>query len=470
MKNKILLSIALSVTLFNFAQTPCENGFANNYPCKDYDLQSHIFLALMGASEGNDSWGWTDPDDGTEYALVGLDNGTAFIDISDPVNPIYLGKLPTHTTPSIWRDIKVYQNHAFVVSEAGGHGMQVFDLTRLRNVSNPPEIFTEDAHYAGFGDSHNIAINEETGYAYSLGDNTFGGGLHFINIQDPLNPIAAGGYAEGGYTHDTQVITYDGPDSDYTGKEIAFASNADHVEIVDVTNKSNPIQIASFEYPATGYTHQNWLTEDRNYMLLGDEGDEFDFGFNTRTLVFNISDLDNIVLHMEYEGETSSVDHNGYVIGDKYYLANYSSGLRVVDISDIENGNMTASSYFDTYPSNNNANYEGSWNVYPFFESGNIVISGTNGFTLVRNNSSLGNSDADLENFNLYPNPAKNNLTVNSKNEPLKQIEVFNILGQRIIDLNFSSSLSENIDISSLNTGMYLVKINNLTTKRLIVK
>ena len=470
MKNKILLSIALSVTLFNFAQTPCENGFANNYPCKDYDLQSHIFLAEMGASEGNDSWGWTDPDDGTEYALVGLDNGTAFIDISDPVNPIYLGKLPTHTTPSIWRDIKVYQNHAFVVSEAGGHGMQVFDLTRLRNVSNPPEIFTEDAHYAGFGSSHNIAINVETGFAYSLGDNTFDGGLHFINIQDPLNPIAAGGYAEGGYTHDTQVITYDGPDSDYTGKEIAFASNADHVEIVDVTNKSNPIQIASFEYPATGYTHQNWLTEDRNYMLLGDEGDEFDFGFNTRTIVFNISDLDNIVLHMEYEGETSSVDHNGYVIGDKYYLANYSSGLRVVDISDIENGNMTASSYFDTYPSNNNANYAGTWNVYPFFESGNIVISGENGFTLVRDNSSLGNSDADLENFNLYPNPAKNKLKVNSKNEPLKQIEVFNVLGQRIINLNFSSSLSENIDISSLNTGMYLVKINNLTTKRLIVK
>jgi hypothetical protein len=172
---------------------------------------------------------------------------------------------------------------------------------------------------------------------------------------------------------------------------------------------------------------------------------------------------------MEYEGETSSVDHNGYVIGDKYYLANYSSGLRVVDISDIENGNMTASSYFDTYPSNNNANYDGSWNVYPFFESGNIVISGTNGFTLVRDNSSLGNSDADLENFNLYPNPAKNKLTINSKKEPLKQIEVFNVLGQRIINLNFSSSLSENIDISSLKTGMYLVKINNLTIKRLIV-
>ena len=470
MKKKILPLIALFVTLFTFAQVPCENNYSNNYPCNGFDLQSHFFLAEMGANDGNDSWGWTDPDDGTEYALVGLDNGTAFIDLSDPINPIYLGKLPTHTSPSIWRDIKVYQNHAFVVSEAGGHGMQVFDLTRLRDVPNPPETFTEDAHYSGFGGSHNIVINEETGYAFSVGDDTFGGGAHFINIQDPLNPVAAGGYAAGGYTHDAQVIIYDGPDSDYTGKEIFFGSNADHVEIVDVTDKNNPIQIAAFTYPGTGYTHQNWLTEDRNYMLLGDEGDEFHFGFNTRTIVFNISDLDDIQLHMEYEGETSSVDHNGYVIGDKYYLANYSSGLRVVDISDIDNGIMTASTYFDTYPSNNLANYSGTWNVYPFFESGNIVISGENGFTLVRDNSIFGSSDFESENFNLYPNPAKNNLTINSKDEPLKQIEVFNILGQKIINLNFSSSLSENIDISSLNTGMYLVKINNLTTKRLIVK
>tara|TARA_R110000787_G_scaffold15134_5_gene46832 strand:+ start:4003 stop:5415 length:1413 start_codon:yes stop_codon:yes gene_type:complete len=470
MKKKILPLMAFFATLFTFAQTPCENGFALNYPCDGFDLQSHISLAEMGASGGNDSWGWTDPDDGTEYALIGLNNGTAFIDISDPINPIYLGKLPTHTSSSTWRDIKVYQDHAFIVSEAGGHGMQVFDLTRLRDVASPPETFTEDAHYAGFGGSHNIVINEESGYAYSVGDNTFSGGAHIVNIQDPVNPITAGGYAAGGYTHDAQVIIYDGPDTDYTGKEIFFGSNADHVEIVDMTDKTNPVQIASFTYPTTGYTHQNWLTEDRNYMLLGDEGDEFDFGFNTRTVVFDISDLDNIQLHMEYFSETESVDHNGYIIGDTYYLANYSSGFRTVDISDIENGTMTPSGYFDTYPSNNSANYSGSWNVYPFFESNNIVISGQNGFTLVKDSSLLGSSDFENDNFSLYPNPAKNNLAISSKIDPIKNIEIFNVLGQRIINLNFTSSLSENIDISSLNTGMYLVKINNLTTKRLIVK
>ena len=99
----------------------------------------------------NDIWGWTDPLDGKEYALLGRTTGTAFIDITDPNNPVYLGNLPTHTVSSLWRDIKVYTDHAFIVSEASGHGMQVFDLTQLRNVPNPPVTFTADAHYSGFG-------------------------------------------------------------------------------------------------------------------------------------------------------------------------------------------------------------------------------------------------------------------------------------------------------------------------------
>ena len=148
--------------------------------------------------------------------------------------------LPTHTTSTTWRDVKVYNNYAFIVSEAGGHGMQVFDLTRLRNVANPPETFTEDAHYDGFGSSHNIVINEDTGYAYSVGDDTYSGGAHFVDISNPLNPVAAGGYAGSGYTHDAQVITYNGPDSDYTGREIYVGSNENQVVIVDVTDKANP--------------------------------------------------------------------------------------------------------------------------------------------------------------------------------------------------------------------------------------
>jgi choice-of-anchor B domain-containing protein len=158
----------------------CENGFAGIYPCKGYDLLSRIPSEFFGSMEGNDSWGWTDSLDGKEYALMGLNDGTAFIDISNPEMPLYLGKLPTATVNSSWRDIKVYNNHAFIVSEAPGHGLQVFDLSKLRSIETE-QIFEADFHFKSFGNAHNIAINKESGFAYVLGSKLFDGGPAFID-------------------------------------------------------------------------------------------------------------------------------------------------------------------------------------------------------------------------------------------------------------------------------------------------
>ena len=84
----------------------------------------------------------TDPQTGKNYAIMGLSNKTSFVDITDPANPIHLGDLPGHSHGILWRDIKVYRNHAFIVSEAMMHGMQVFDLTQLRGMdgTNGPMI------------------------------------------------------------------------------------------------------------------------------------------------------------------------------------------------------------------------------------------------------------------------------------------------------------------------------------------
>ncbi len=359
----------------------CESGMAGIYPCNDYDLMGHIPVDELGGAgaEGNDSWGWTDPTTGKEYALVGTTTNTAFVDISDTENLVIIGTLPTATSNSLWRDIKVYNNYAFIVSEASGHGMQVFDLTRLRNVTNMPETFTADAHYTGFGKCHNIMINEDTGYAYAVGTNTFSGSAHFVNIQDPLNPVAAGGLTIGGYSHDVQVVTYNGPDTDYTGKEILIGSNENEIVIADITDKANPTLIKTISYSNIGYTHQGWFTNDKRYFIVGDELDERDFGNNTRTLVFDFSDLDNPILHTTYLGPTAAIDHNGYVKGDTYYLANYSAGVRFIDISDIANGNLTEEGYFDSYAPNNSTSFHGVWNVYPYFESGNIIINDIDG-------------------------------------------------------------------------------------------
>lgn len=361
--------------------SPCVNGMAGVFPCQGYDLMANLSISDMGAEgKGNDSWGWTDPITGNEYALVGTSSAAVFVDITDPSNLVVVGLLPTATENSDWRDIKVYKDHAFIVSEAVNHGMQIFDLTRLRTVANTPQIFNADAHYTGFGSAHNIVINEESGYAYGVGTrlngaSTYNGGPHFVNIQDPTNPVAAGGYAAGGYSHDAQVVTYNGPDVDYTGREIIIGSNENKVVIADITDKTNPTEIATIDYTNIGYTHQGWFTMDKKYFILGDELDEQNYGGNTRTLVFDFTDLDSPKLHMEYTGNTLAIDHNGYVNNNTYYQANYRAGVRMIDLSNIDSNVMSEVGFFDTYPEDNNANFNGAWNVYPYFNSGNIIIS-----------------------------------------------------------------------------------------------
>jgi len=465
---KITFQFFLGIFLFFHvltAQTPCENNQAAGFPCSGFDLQDSLTNDELDTSFVNDSWGWTDPIDGKEYALVGLRNGTAFIDISNPTNVVYLGKLPTHTTESVWRDIKVYQDHAFIVSEASGHGMQVFDLTRLRDVASPPATFTEDAHYDGFGNAHNIVINTESGFAYGVGTSTFNGGPHFVNIQDPLNPVAAGGYGNNNYSHDAQVVTYNGPDTDYTGREILIGSNETLIAIVDITDKDNPVEISTITYPAIGYTHQGWFTEDQRFFLLGDELDEIGFGFNTRTIIFDFEDLDNPSVHFEYEGTNLSTDHNGYVVGNLFYLASYRAGMRVLDISNIANQSLTEIGYFDTFPDNDNVGTSGLWNVYPFFESGNIVLSGGPGFTLVKANDTLNTDSFTLDSeLSIYPNPANDYIILQS-NQQIGEITVYSVLGQQV--LSTSGAFKTQVNIAQLKPGFYFIK-TRLGTQRII--
>ena len=379
------------------------DGEASGFDCESVDLVSFLPVAQMGADRGivtNDVWGWTDPETGQEIVLVGMSNQTAFVDVTDPGMPTYLGRLPMpeSANASTWRDMKVYQDHMFVVSDgAGEHGMQVFDLTRLRGLDgSDPQTFTSDAHYDQIASAHNIVINEETGFAYSVGSSgggqTCGGGLHMINIQDPVAPVFAGcfqdmstGRQRTGYSHDAQCVIYHGPDADYQGREICLGSNETALSIADVTDKSNPIAIAMASYPNVGYSHQGWLSEDQSYFFMGDELDESGGNVtNTRTLIWDLADLDDPILAREFMAETKATDHNLYILGNTMYQSNYKSGLRVLDISDPENPQLVGN--FDTVPyGGDDASMTGSWSNYPYFKSGVVVVtSSREGLFVVR--------------------------------------------------------------------------------------
>lgn len=377
------LVLILPLATVSAEPIPCTDGMADVYPCSNIDLIAHMPLSEIGGDTSviaNDLWGWTDPETGKEYALQGRADGTAFIDISDAENPVYLGILPTQSADSSWRDLKTYQNHVYIVSEAAGHGMQVFDLTQLRDVTDP-QTFSITNRFNQFGSSHNIVINEDSGYAYSVGTTTCGGGLHMMDISNAPLVRDAGCFREDGYTHDAQCVIYNGSDLDHIGKEICFNSNEDSLTIVDVTDKETPMML-SREIGFTGcvlrdncYTHQGWLTEDQTMFLVDDELDEINGGNpSTTTYVWNVTDLDAPVLVETHGGVTPSIDHNQYVRGNLTYQSNYRSGLRVLDI-DAESNALTEVAFFDVYPDDDNPEFDGTWSNYPYFESENIIVS-----------------------------------------------------------------------------------------------
>ncbi|MDX1394301.1 MAG: choice-of-anchor B family protein [Gemmatimonadota bacterium] len=368
----------------------CGGGFADVYPCDGIDLWGHLPLGaldpgLQNATSLSDVWGWTDPVTGVEYALVARANGVTFVDISTPRTPMPIARLASPTPASNWRDLKTYADHVYIVADgAPTHGIQIFDLTRLRDLDEFT-VVEEDGRYTGVSSAHNIAINEETGFAYSVGNNsggdTCGGGLHMIDLADPKAPAFAGCFADletgfglTGYTHDVQCVVYRGPDADHVGREVCIGANETAVVISDVSDKANPVKLGVGTYPDFGYVHQGWLSEDHRYYYQNDEADEVAGHTElTRMLVWDVTDLDDPVLVKEHLGPSGAIDHNLYVHDGLIYHSNYTFGIRVLDISDPADPMERAR--FDTVPESDATGFGGSWSNYPFFESGAIAVT-----------------------------------------------------------------------------------------------
>ncbi len=505
-----LLAGALTVVLLaspsQAQEIPCTGGQAVepgglSFPCSNVDLMARLpvfTFASPGSSPpnaNNDIWGWTDPETGIEYALVATQNGVGFVDLSTPTQPRYLGKLPTRTVSSAWRDVKVYADHAFVVADgAGTHGVQVFDLTRLRSVTSPPQTFLADAYYDGIGSAHNIVINEATGYAYIVGALRLDAslpaecdsrGFHVIDVRDPLHPTFVTCFSDAsmdttpritpGYTHDAQCVVYHGPDTDHVGDEICFGANEDVLTLFDVTDKENVTILSQAQYPSDAYTHQGWLTADQRYVLLDDELDERNGLVATqRTMVMDVQDLDNPGLAFIYNSALTTIDHNLYVRGRYAFESNYEAGLRILNLDEIESGTLTEVAYFDTFPQGDGVSFRGQWSNYPFFESGLIVANDiNNGLFVLRPAASLavGAEDAP-ERPAAYtltrpsPNPARNvtHLTLRVERTQSVRADLYDVAGRHVASL-YEGTVSRDaprdmvVAGDGLPAGVYLVRV-----------
>ncbi len=336
------------------------------YQHENVELYRHYTLSEFSSGSGNSCWGYVSPS-GREYAIMGLDNKTAFVEITDPKNTQYFAQIP-HSS-GLWSDVKVYKNALYVVTENSGSGVQVIDLS---NIDNHQVTLVKTLTKPGR--SHTIFVDTDSGFLYNCGTNEGTGTTMAFSLADPLNPVQVGSNSlTPGYIHECQVITYkSGP---YAGKQIFFGGGTQRgLEIYDVTDKSNVKLIRRITYPFVGYCHQVWLSEDLKYAYVNDEFDESQQSFNVRTLVFDVSVLETADLVSTYTNGRPTIDHNIYVKNGFIFHSNYTSGFWIFD-GNSNPTNPTYRGYFDTYPSGDPRQYNGTWSNYDFFPSGTCIIS-----------------------------------------------------------------------------------------------
>ena len=297
-------------------------GSLNQYPASGY----------------NDIWGYVDQM-GTEYALLGVRNGTSIISLEVPSNPIEVAFIPA--TQTVWRDIKVHGEYAYVVSDDTKDGLQIIDLSQL-----PATATLVKQINTWFNSAHNIFI--DNGFAYVIGTNRPGGGMHILDLSDPENPTHPAYYSGSGDIHDVYV---------WNDTVVACTGNqkgGGRYDLLDVTNKFSPKLISQSPGIPGIYAHNGWITENKRYFFGTEEFNSIDI------TVWDLQDRTSWDLVVpSWETSSGATVHNLFILGNYAHISYYSDGYVVLDISNPELPFLIGE--YST-PS--------LWGMYPFLPSG----------------------------------------------------------------------------------------------------
>jgi|GEM_PF-1680822 len=362
---KYLLSLLCIVFLTNTTFAQYEPGINNNITLlshkDDYNVYSNI-------------WGWTSPN-GKEYVLLGHNQGTSIIDITNPQQPTEVDMIPGPTASgTIWREIKTYSHYAYVVSEHTQpnslSGLQIIDLQYLPDSAHLVQNYRWPGVTSSNARAHTVSIDTTTPYLYIQGGTstagTIGeqGGIRILSLGNPENPTSVATMAQR-YAHDT-----------YIRNGLLFASNiyqSGHVDIWKISDPAHPRLLRAITYP-NGFSHNASVSMDNKYLYTTDEITGATMKtWNIEVLYDTDTTNDEFTfLTSEYIGDVTQIAHNVHVNGTYAYLSHYAEGVKVLDISNpaepVEVG------YYDTYPQPGNE-FVGDWGVYPHFPSGNFVVS-----------------------------------------------------------------------------------------------
>jgi choice-of-anchor B domain-containing protein len=323
---------------------------------RNVELLSSATPSLSFGSEYADIWGYRNPENGKEYALLLSGDGTHVYDCTDPRNPVRRGMIPTErpgSSSNLWQDCKTWSPFAYVVSEAYG-GLQIIDL---RNPDNPKRL----QHWGStlWTNTHNVALDEGTGLLYATGT---GSGTHVIDVKtDPRNPRRI--FTLGSpYVHDGSARNGFGYMADQNGNKL---------RIYDVTLLPGSMpELSQVQMPGAGIAHSAWSTRDDTVCVTANESTGGPVG------IFDVADkrLPRLLAtyHPSPVVNPDAIPHNVYVEDRVLHVAHYTEGYRVLDLTDPRNPLEVG--YYDTYPLSGTG-YNGAWGCYHLMPSGVIYVS-----------------------------------------------------------------------------------------------
>jgi len=468
MKNRLYLVFTLLVMLFSSANAQLPNS--NMTLMKN--LNTHGSYSAL--------WGYVAPD-GREYAIMGCNTGTSFIDVTDSLN-IHEVAFKTGPTSS-WREEKTIGHYAYVVSEAANSYIQVFDLAYL-----PDSVhFVKNIQLPGHTTTHSIQVWGTDKIILNGCNSGFGNGVIILNCADPLNPTILtkannqfGGNTNG-YVHDCRVW-----------KDTLWAANIYTGYVTLYNGRSTPvagdtlIPFKSFQTVPNPFTHNVAFTTNGNFLFTTDETSSP----NGKLKVWNIQDKQNITYLSTWTptGITTAIVHNVEVYGNYALVAHYTAGVRLLDIT-VPAAPVEVA-WYDTYPSNNSSSFSGCWAVY-MLPSKKIIASDINtGFYCVKPTIPITGIESPVtteipRSFGLkqnFPNPFNPSTKINfslTKNS-FVSLKVYNMSGKEVVNLVNDRRDGGNYEVTfdsgkyGLSSGVYFYTLEaegkSETMKMILVK
>ena len=403
---------------------------------------------LVGSTAYNNTYNeiWGLNINGYEFAVIGSTAGSHIFDITNPTNANEVAFIAgAYTGPGvIHRDYHDYNGYLYIVCDEGSPStLQIVDISDLPNSVNT----VYDSNNL-LNRVHNIFIDTATAklYACATGD-----AMEVFSLSNPENPTLIHTYNDVGHVHDAYVIN-----------DTAFLNcGNDGLRIMDYSNVVNPgdlpIELASFtSYPDAGYNHSGWLTDDGNIYAMQDENHGYD------VKILDVSDFSNITVLSTFNSgvDPNSMAHNGIIKDNLLYIAYYHDGLRVFDITNPSNPVQVNN--YDTYLPNDHISYRGAWGVYPYLESGNVLVSDmqTGLYVFELSNSSTFISE-DKNSISVFPNPASYEFIIN--NDLSSRLEIYDILGKPVMNYNLFKGMNF-LNRKNLKNGVYILKFYSLDT------